>query len=481
MKKKLFIFICLLIGILFITSCDLKIVENNQEKTSSTIFEQLERLDRIQDVELIAESENFAYVFSCYFEQYIDHDNKALGTFKQKIEFGFNDFSKPNVLVTSGYYISDGNYEYWWNENEIAFIMHGNYVFVEHRYFGESLPVEIDYYDVNCWDYLTTAQAAADLHDIYLEFSKILDGKWAAAGISKGGITTELYAYYYPGDMAVYVPYSGSLNRSNHVTNWVKFINEEIGDIYYGEEVASSMRKTILDIQVKLFEYKEVLAPRFYQDALDNGVIPMEALTEELAYDMAVADFAFVFWQYYQSYYDYLLELLNMPEETEEEIIDKQDEFYYWFSGFTSINYGTNDSILPYYIQALSELGSTGYDFSYIRAALDNPELITITEEEEHNIFINVMTNNGELDFIKDGLMYDAILEMLKTTDDNFIIIYGTSDPFYAERIDDVLDRDNIWICLDYVNAHMSMIQSLDEELSERVIARLKLLLEYQE
>ena len=473
MKKKILLFICLILCFVGVIGCKKQSGPTDNRITEGTIEERLERLDRVQDVKFVTTTDNFEYVFSFNFIQYIDHNNKDAGTFTQKIEMGFNDFDLPNVFVTTGYFMSDNNYEYEYNENEVAFLIKSNYIYVEHRYFGESLPVEIDYYNVHTWDYLTTKQAADDLHDICTEFKRILDGKWVATGISKGGITATLYAYYYPGEMDLYMPYVAPFINSYSDTRWVKYIYEEIGDDFYGKELAKEMRDNVLAFQVKLFEYKEVLSPRFYQDALDEGVLVTEYLNPKYAYDMAVMDLGFAFWQYYQYLYDYLVQVLTMSEDTEEDIQAKQDEFYVWLYGTASINYGTNSAFTPYFIQAYQELGNIGYDFSYIREALGDEDFVSIGKEDEKDILWKCMFDDGKINIEHIGLIAPHIENMLKNTKDKFIIIYGSSDPFYSVKTDDV-DNPNVTYFVDKENAHSSYIQTLNAEDMAKALALIK-------
>ncbi len=80
-------------------------------------------------------------------------------------------------------------------------------MFVEHRYFGESKPDS-----TIGWEYLTTAQAAADHKSIVDLFKTIYKGKWVSTGISKGGQTSIFFKYYYPDAVDVWVPYVAPLN-----------------------------------------------------------------------------------------------------------------------------------------------------------------------------------------------------------------------------------------------------------------------------
>ena len=66
---------------------------------------------------------------------------------------------------------------------------------------------------------------------------------------------------------------------------------------------------------------------------------------------------------------------------------------------------------------------------------------------------------------------------MLKTTNDYFIFIYGSSDPFYSVRLDDIKGRDNIMYYVDDEYAHQSVIQTLGEDKMEEVINKIKSIL----
>ena len=66
---------------------------------------------------------------------------------------------------------------------ELCPILQANQLFVEHRYFGKSVP------DSVTWQDLTVENAAADQHHIVQIFKKIYTQKWVSTGISKGGET----------------------------------------------------------------------------------------------------------------------------------------------------------------------------------------------------------------------------------------------------------------------------------------------------
>ncbi len=116
--------------------------ESEERITEGSIKNRLKALARVKNVSPVGGTNYFTSIYSFNFEQYIDHEHKELGTFSQRVEIGFNGFDLPNVYVSEGYLMSIGNGTYYQNENEIAFLLGCNYIFVEHRYFGESLPVE---------------------------------------------------------------------------------------------------------------------------------------------------------------------------------------------------------------------------------------------------------------------------------------------------------------------------------------------------
>ena len=449
------------------------------DKLEGTFIQRLKQIKRIKKIGYVADSRTFDKVYSIIFEQYIDHNNKKLGTFDQRIEFGFNGIDLPTVLVTHGYTASGGYYSYS-GENEIAHLLKCNYLSMEHRYFGTSLPVTIDYNDKSTWDYLTTEQAAADAHDIVTQFKRALDGKWVSTGASKSGMTTELFALYHPGDVDLYAPYVAPFCNSIADTRMFKFIYEEAGDQQYGEERAKELRDEILEFQLKMLEYRDDFAPKFYNEGLKSDINYSSLTTQDNLYDCAILEFSVGFWQYYQSYSS-LEKCLKMPETSEDEVTSKKDAFYKYFTKIVSpSDLGCDDEYTPYYIQAYQELGNYGYDFHYIRDALEDQSLLTVSEDEEKDLMFNLVLNDEEHKIEKKELVYTKINNMLKTTDLQFIIIYGSSDPWYAVRPDDVEGRDNINIYVNTKYPHTASIENFDKFKSGEIIEKIKTILELE-
>ena len=457
-------------------------IEDSSEESSSegkitegTLKERLNQIERIKNVVSIGSTKNFGNVVTFKFEQYIDHNNKELGMFDQKVELGFNSYKSPTVFVTSGYMTMDNNSYYENNENELAFLLGCNYVFVEHRYFGKSVPVDLSGTNNSKWQYLTTKQSADDHHDIVEQLKRVLDGKWVSTGMSKGGMTTEMFSYYHPGDMDLYLPYVAPFCASFNDDSVWKFIYEEAGNLQYGEEKATKIRNEVLDFQVKLLEYRDDLATKYYQDGLTSHAQYSEYATADLIYDASVLEFAFGFWQYDQNYRS-IEKCLAMAEST-----SKQNACYELFTSVVSASdYAVNSAYLPYYIQAYKELGNYAYDFSYIRNKLTDQSLLKVEQNNELSLFWKLVLSAEDSKLEHKELMNPKIENMLKTTTDNFIIIYGSSDPWYALRPADVTNRDNISIYVNTKHPHGANISNFDDETQEEIMTKIKTILEVE-
>ena len=167
-----------------------------EKPTSDEITQKLEKIPGISDATIQYSKENpdkYGYYFNV--EQLKDHKNPKGGTFKQRCYMKFKGWDRPVVLDTEGYALPDSVHEIY-DEQDLVKYLKANYITVEHRYFGTSLPEDFDNTD---FTYLYTDQAATDLHNVVTLLQKHLfprTNKWVATGVSKSGITSALYAYY---------------------------------------------------------------------------------------------------------------------------------------------------------------------------------------------------------------------------------------------------------------------------------------------
>ena len=165
-----------------------------------SLSERIDGLDIAGIDTLVADTSVFTHAYEIHLFQPIDHNKPENGKFSQKIYLSYIDSTLPVVVVTEGY-TANRNYT-----TELARHLGCNQIIIEHRYFGESVPENID------WQFLNTYQAASDHHRIIELFKEFFTGKWITTGISKGGQTVMFHSYYYPEDADVRVPYVAPLN-----------------------------------------------------------------------------------------------------------------------------------------------------------------------------------------------------------------------------------------------------------------------------
>ena len=175
----------------------------------------------------------------CYYIKYkqpIDHDNPALGTYEQQVVLTYVSPDAPTILHTQGYALAG---EHGKNHNRLDSIIapmfmymlatgqnadgslkfSTNCVQVEYRYHGFSLPEG----DENSFKYLSAKQ--------------------------KNGMTTYDYAYYYPGDVDVYVPFVAPLlfqNEDMRIGDYM--INSAVKD--YLPQIKAAFQKLVSDQKV---------------------------------------------------------------------------------------------------------------------------------------------------------------------------------------------------------------------------------------
>jgi hypothetical protein len=211
--------------------------------------------------------------------QPVNHNLPEGKKFKQRIFVGHRGFDRPTVMETEGYSAE------WMNGyliDEPSQILNANQLYIEHRYFGASVPDSMD------WRYLTAEQDAADYHAIRLLFGQVYKGKWVTTGVSKGGQTATEYKVFYPDDVDVSIPYVAPLNY--------KLLDKRI-DRHFKVVGTADCRKHIRDIQDYLFRNKKLTLP-LYEKICNQQGYSFSFMDAETAFDYSVLEMPFSFWQY---------------------------------------------------------------------------------------------------------------------------------------------------------------------------------------
>ena len=114
------------------------------------------KLFELPDVifEKIATPDGFESAYELKIKQPLDHNDPSKGHFYQRVFLSHRSYDGPTSIITNGYTRPNNNI------TEVARYLETNQINVEHRYFGESMPQEMDY------QYLNFEQITGDLHKI---------------------------------------------------------------------------------------------------------------------------------------------------------------------------------------------------------------------------------------------------------------------------------------------------------------------------
>ncbi len=331
--------------------------------------------------------------YECFIKQFIDHKNPEKGTFYQRIELTHVGFDAPNVMATQGYQLNR-------SKNEVVAILNANYINIEHRYCGKSVPSPLD------WKYLNLEQATADLHHINQLFKQIYTGKWVSTGISKGGQTTIFYRYFYPNDVDVSIPYVAPLNLEFEEKRIYKFL-DTIG--------TEECRKKIFHVQKTLLENREEVIGKLNWFSKGAGFTYEYLGGIEAAFEYTVLEYPFSFWQWGTDCDD-------LPTG------DTLDNYIQSLMDIVGLSFYDDRSMqlfAPHYYQASAEMGYYGYETKPFG------DLIKVLGKDPHASF--APKDAGQIAFNNDVPKKTA--KWLEKEGNYFIYINGANDTWSSTRV----------------------------------------------
>lgn len=374
--------------------------------------------------------DGFEGAWELQIKQPLDHKNPAAGYFYQRVYLSHMDVSRPTVLVTEGYN-RGRNYA-----SEIARAIGANQIVVEHRFYGKSLPDSMDY------NYLNITQAAADLHRIREIFDQWYTAPWVASGISKGGQTTIYYRYFYPEDVAVSVPYVAPINLALEDVRIYSFL-DRVG--------SKQCRKNIEDIQRRILtDYDESLL-RLSWHAKGEG-LRFEYLTIEEAFEYAILEYPFSFWQWGAD-----CEEIPEASATLDEVLDH-------FLEISGLAFFSDDGMVDYashYYQCAVEFGYYGYEteaFGDLLRALPlspHPSAIFTPDHME------VEYDGGQL--------AKQVYDWVQSSGDEMIHINGALDTWSATAMPANSKRDALYFFLEGQSHGTARMANMTDEQREEV------------
>lgn len=394
------------------------------------IREKLQQIPQISGIEEM-QVEPFQTYYRFWFEQPVDHRDASKGTFKQQVLLGHRDADAPVIVELQGYQI--------WTEQagELATLLKGNQLTIEHRFFDKSVPE-----GGIPWEHLTIWQAATDQHEIIAALKEKLysRSKWVTTGISKGGQTTIFHRYFYPQDADVSVPYVAPLNLEYVDPRLQRFLDKlgtpkrSLESIFGGGSSQQDCHWDIRDFQLACFRNFDRLLPLMEQLAREKQYSYTMAGGIKRALQLIILEYPFAFWQWGHDCQHIPVAEESTWEEMFTHLISVSSPTFFEDSDIRKMQ--------PFFYAALTEIGMYDYDIKPFKKYLN----------EEKDIDFSFTWPAGAEKKPFDEAQMKAINKWLQTDAEKILFVYGGSDPWYATGVD---LKDN-WKCRKYVRGDMS-------------------------
>lgn len=408
---------------------------------SARLSAQTALLEKVENIALVdrvkpLETTEFAEKYVVYFSQPLDHRHPKKGSFRQRVIVAHVGFDRPTVIVTEGYgaaYAVRPGYR-----EELSRLFNANMIFVEHRYFLESVPEPKD------WKYLTAENSAEDLHAVAAAFKTIYTGKWISTGISKGGQTSLLYRAFFPDDVDISVPYVAPLCYGVEDGRHEPFLRQ----VSTAEE-----RKAVEDFQLEALKRKSRLLFRFETYCTEKKCA-FRAPLEEI-YDFCVLEYSFAFWQWGT-------DVSDIPSSAASD-----EEIFRHLLTVSEPSYFASDSPnLSFFVQAARELGYYGYDVEPFR------EYLSIKSSKDYLRRLMLPKELRHIKFHKK--LSRKIVNFLKENDPKMIFIYGQNDPWTAAGVTWLKGKKNVSVFIQPGGSHLARISTLPEDMRKQAISQIQ-------
>jgi hypothetical protein len=387
------------------------------------------KIEGIASIEALGPQGDFKEVYDIRLLQPVDHKDPGAGAFEQRIYVYHKSRRKPVVFVTEGYSLRKREYE-------LAQILDANQIQVEYRFYGKSGSDDIK------WDYLDNTQAAADLHRIKTMFDDIYKKEWISTGISKGGTTTMIYKALYPDDVDASVNYVGPLPLAQEDTRMDDHI-KSIG--------SDECRKKLFAFQRDALRRTGRILPMV--DSLAKADKHSFSIGLGSAYEYAVLEYTFSFWQYAHP-------CNEVPDSTatDKEVFLHINDIV----GYDFYSDATYDAFKNAFYQFMGENGYYGFVHDHLKDLLiyvTRPTNLTFTPRDVRVSYDPTFMNNVE--------------KALDEVGDKIIHIHGEYDPWGAVGYFPDEKQDAVLI-IHPKGSHTTRIKNLSEEDQSKVYTALE-------
>ena len=432
--KKYFlkISLILLIGLLVSSCVSLKVTKTETKTETQTVqtekisvFAKLANMENVIKIEKKNANSHFQSNYEIWFNQPIDHNNLSKGTFPQRVLLGFVGDVKPVIVELQGYGI--------YNEKagELAKHYKANQLTIEHRYFNNSRPKEID------WNTLKVKAAAKDQAKIISEIKNALypTAKFVTTGISKGCQTTMAHRRYFPKNVDASVCYVGPLNFKREDPRVYSFLNN-VG--------TAEARTKIKSFQNLCFQNQDKLLLKLKEAAKTQNMSWEFGVEKALVY--TILEYPFAFWQWGSN-------PSSIPSV--EASIDTIYKHLIQISGYGFFEIKAVDDLQPYFWAALTEQGIYGYETAPFKEYIGTDKVYTFDWA-----FPEGVTKTYDLKPMLEIKYY------LDHTAEKMLFIYGEYDSWSSTAVElsNTAKNRELYKFVKPKGSHTTRIKSFNEE-----------------
>jgi hypothetical protein len=323
--------------------------------------------------------------FILEYDQPVDHRQPDGPRFQQRLRLLHRAYDAPTVLVTEGYFVLESA-----RRVELASLVSGNQISVEHRYFVPSRPDPAEWSKLEIW------QAATDHHRVVEALRRIYGGRWLTAGSSKGGMAAVFHRRFYPDDVDGTVAYVAPLSFGRGDPRYIPFVDEA------GPEGDCNPR-------LRAFQ-RLALGPTMRSQILSRMQSGFNVLGREQALEHTVLELPFGFWQYRRA-----SSCGTIPGATA--TADQVWEFLVATGRLFDFGDEDLEDYAPYYYQANTQIGYPAMNLEPIADLLAHPYVID--------------------DYVPESAAFDEaamvdIDQWVRTEGERLLFIYGEYDPWTA-------------------------------------------------
>ncbi|MCG2461062.1 aminopeptidase [Flavobacteriaceae bacterium F89] len=422
-------YLIIVLTILFV-SCKTPQVATRAITTEVSTFEKLASIKNVVSIEKRDPVSHFDENYEIWFQEPIDHNDLSKGTFKQRVFLGFEDENKPAIVELRGYGIGSEK------AGELADHYQANQLTIEHRYFNNSRPENID------WNTLTIENAAKDQADIISAVKNALfpDAKFVSTGVSKGCQTTMAHRRYFPKNVDACVCYVGPLNFQREDPRVYSFL-KNVG--------TKEARDKITAFQKLCFENRSALLDMMKKASKEKGM--SWEFGVEKAIDYTILEYSFAFWQWGTP-------ISSIPPKN-----SSVAEIYNHLIDVVGYGFFEEKSVAglqPYFWAALTEQGIYGYETAPFKAYLNTEEIYKFDWAFPEGVTKKYNPKPMQ-----------EIASFIDTTAEDMLFIYGENDAWSATAVElpaNASQRE-VYKFVNPNGSHKTRIKSFRPETKQRI------------